>query len=333
MGVASNMCVIGRAMGAINMKRHGLEVILVGDLVEAITANGYDPGRKVEDPNFTPARGSAEVQRHLERFVAPTVESRQLIAAAGLDPHAADQRPHVVFVLAEDEYRSEETFPVFYKHRLEKDFRARFVLLKPGSPHELAGVEPLYDADLVLVSMRRRFLPVEQMDLLERYVRSDRPLIAVRTSAAAFAGTVPRAQLKLSPGRVVWQRFDQEVLGCNYQMYDPEARKTGSDVWIAPKAASHPILRGIEPGKFHVPAWIYKVRPLAPTATVLLMGRWSDKIEPEPVAWTNTAGGRRVFYTCLGHPDDFKIEQFNRLLSNAIRWALDEALEETKGTK
>ena len=30
----------------------------------------------------------------------------------------------------------------------------------------------------------------------------------------------------------------------------------------------------------------------------------------------------RVFYTTLGHWDDFKNQDFNRLLRNAIRWAL-----------
>ena len=53
------------------------------------------------------------------------------------------------------------------------------------------------------------------------------------------------------------------------------------------------------------------------------MGRWSDRTEPEPVAWTNTYHGGRIFYTSLGHPDDFQLPQFNRLLLNAIRWTLD----------
>jgi type 1 glutamine amidotransferase len=55
---------------------------------------------------------------------------------------------------------------------------------------------------------------------------------------------------------------------------------------------------------------------------VLLRGRWSDQDPDEPVAWTNTAEGRRVFYTTLGHGDDFQLEPFRRLLHNAVRWAL-----------
>jgi type 1 glutamine amidotransferase len=31
--------------------------------------------------------------------------------------------------------------------------------------------------------------------------------------------------------------------------------------------------------------------------------------------------GRRVFYTSLGHPDDFKDANFTRLLVNGLSWA------------
>jgi type 1 glutamine amidotransferase len=36
-------------------------------------------------------------------------------------------------------------------------------------------------------------------------------------------------------------------------------------------------------------------------------------------------GKSRVFYTSLGHPDDFSSEDFNRLLGNAVLWALDQS--------
>jgi hypothetical protein len=45
----------------------------------------------------------------------------------------------------------------------------------------------------------------------------------------------------------------------------------------------------------------------------------------EPVAWTNTAEGRRVFCTTLGRWDDFNLDAFRRLLDNAVRWALSSA--------
>jgi len=41
-----------------------------------------------------------------------------------------------------------------------------------------------------------------------------------------------------------------------------------------------------------------------------------------PVAWTNTHKGDRVFCTSLGHPKDFKVKSFRGLLINAIFWTL-----------
>ena len=90
---------------------------------------------------------------------------------------------------------------------------------------------------------------------------------------------------------------------------------------MTPEAAGHPILQGVA-AKFHSPCWIYRQRPLAGTTKTLLMGRWSKEDPDEPVAWTNTYQNARVFYTTLGHPGDFQIEAFNRLLLNAIRWSL-----------
>ena len=45
--------------------------------------------------------------------------------------------------------------------------------------------------------------------------------------------------------------------------------------------------------------------------------------EDNPVAWTwkNSHGGR-VFFTTMGHPQDFGVEAFQRLSANAIHWCL-----------
>ncbi len=85
---------------------------------------------------------------------------------------------------------------------------------------------------------------------------------------------------------------------------------------------SHPILEGVEPSTLIGHGSLYKVSPLAKTATPLLMGTIPGQA-PEPVAWVNApATGNRVFYTSLGQMDDFQEPAFNRLLKNAIDWAL-----------
>jgi hypothetical protein len=320
MGVASNMCVLHRSMGIRNMRRHALRAIVVSDLVEAITANGIGPDGQ-PDGNFTPAKGSARVQRHIEQHVAPTIESRQLIAAAGSGPGAEDPRPHIVFVVAEQEYESHRTLPAFAEKHLNRDYRCTFCFAKGNdgpSRNDVPGLDALYDADLLVLSMRRRALPVVQMDFLDRYIRCGKPIVAIRVSVVPFQvkGEIPR-------GHVVWDRFDREVLGCNYGGYDARSRQTGCDIRPVPEQADHPILANVLPARFHSPSWIYRQRPLADGVTVLLNGRWAEDQPEEPVAWTNTYQGGPVFYTTLGHPDDFKIESFNQLLLGGIRWAVE----------
>ena len=69
---------------------------------------------------------------------------------------------------------------------------------------------------------------------------------------------------------------------------------------------------------------LYTVLPLAEDAVVLQNGSVPDVVEP--VTWIREAGeGRgKVFYTSLGHPDDFKEPQFHTMLVNAVKWVLEE---------
>jgi type 1 glutamine amidotransferase len=57
-----------------------------------------------------------------------------------------------------------------------------------------------------------------------------------------------------------------------------------------------------------------------------MTGQLEGQPAEEPVAWVNTAKNRRVFYTSLGNPDDFKQPFFRRLLLNGILWSLGEAI-------
>ena len=162
--------------------------------------------------------------------------------------------------------------------------------------------------------MRRRSLPVIQMDHLERFIRAGKPLVVLRTSAAAF-----QTRKDPHPGYVVWDRFDQEVLGCNYQGYNPKSRETGCDVWIAPR---RPNIRSCResPLSFTAPRGSTGSSRWPTRLKCCCAGRWSTEDPDEPVAWTNTYAGGRVFYTTLGHPGDFENPAFQRLLLNAIHW-------------
>ena len=60
--------------------------------------------------------------------------------------------------------------------------------------------------------------------------------------------------------------------------------------------------------------------PLSKSATPLLLGS-IPKTAAEPIAWINqTKDDGRVFYTSMGHPDDFNDADFERLMLNALHW-------------
>jgi type 1 glutamine amidotransferase len=138
--------------------------------------------------------------------------------------------------------------------------------------------------------------------------------VSLRTSCHAFA---LNAKTKAPAGSSQWPTFDVDVLGCHYANH--LSNKDGADIANVPEAAGNPILAGVTPVKWHSTGSLYKLLPLDPKAQILMTGAVGD--HTEPVAWTRAYRGSRIFSTTLGHPDDFKLPQFQQLLVNAIRWA------------
>ena len=108
-----------------------------------------------------------------------------------------------------------------------------------------------------------------------------------------------------------WTRKSWAVITGHY----PDGPVT--QVAVLDNARSHPILAGVE--LFQSVGSLYKNTGLAADSEVLLTG--SIPGHTEPIAWTRIHSGGRVFYTSLGHPQDFKNASFLRLLTNALFWA------------
>jgi type 1 glutamine amidotransferase/nicotinamidase-related amidase len=320
LGVHTNMCVLGRPFGLRNTARFGKNVVLVRDLTDTMYNHRMSPYVN----HFT---GTELIVEHIEKYVCPTIASAELIGGPAFR-FKNDKRPRVVFVVAENEYDADKTLADF-AHELQTkyDFSCEFALgvAKPSNAKErdnIAGMEALARADLAVVYVRRRALPPEQMKYLRDYIKAGKPLIGLRTASHAFVvrGGKPEA------GFLEWAEFDPEVLGGNYHGHHGNKGQDGPKtyVWIEPDVKSHPILAGVPQGEIHVPSWLYKTLPLSKTTRTLMMGRVDDRKPHEPVAWTNThSGGGRVFYTSLGHAEDFKLVWFRRMLTNAVFWALD----------
>lgn len=307
LGVHTNMCVLGRPFGLRQMARNGKKVVLVRDLTDTM----YNPERAPYVSHFT---GTDLIVEHVEKWVCPTITSDQVL---GDKPFrfSKDKRPHLVLLLGEDEYKTEKTLPAFALSQLGKDFRVSEVHADAKVRDDLPGIEVLNDADLALVSVRRRLLPPARMALLKKFVESGKPIIGIRTASHAFspfAGKKPE-------GVASWTEFDAEVLGGNYTGHHGGGVKT--TVTLADGAKDHPILRGVKVEELHGAGSLYKVSPLAKKTTPLLIGTIPSK-PAEPIAWTHTTkAGGRVFYTSLGDAGDFKQSAFNALLRNGIYWA------------
>lgn len=240
-----------------------------------------------------------------------------LACAAAL---SAASKPHVVFVTGDDEYKSEETMPAIAKVLEAKHgMRCTVLYARPTAQtkNNIEGLEALGSADLMVMYVRFRELPEHQLRHILDYTESGKPMVGLRTSTHAFrypAGS-PRAELNDGFGRRVW--------GQRWIRHHGSASST--DVTIAPGLQKRPILRGVEKS-FHARSWLYEVLPLEGDAQPLLIGRavnpQGKDAGPQPVAWTRTYKGARVFFTTLGHPEDFETPSMRTLLLNGIRWAL-----------
>ncbi len=237
-----------------------------------------------------------------------------LLTSFALAAHAG---PHIVFVLGEKEYETLETVPAFYESDLKPaGFTATFITAPSEGEKrdDFAGLaEALEKADLCFISVRRRAPAKADMAALKGFVAEGKSIVAIRTSSHAF-----HLRGKPAPeGRELWEEFDPAILGGNYHGHYGEEP---AEISVSKGAADHAILKGV--GKLPPSDKLYEPRPLADTTTLLLLGTIEGK-DPEPVAWTNTAGENRakIFYTSLGQRSDFADAEFRKFLKNAIDWA------------
>ena len=242
-------------------------------------------------------------------------------AATRADEAPGNRKPHVVFVIGEDEYKSEQTLPPIAQE-LEGRHGMRCTVLTsqpdPKNAKNIPGLDALASADLAVFYVRFRQLPEDQLNHILSYANSGKPVVALRTSTHAF---------RYPKGSAFEQwndRFGLEILGQKWIHH--YGHDSSTDVSVIPEAAEHPILTGVAK-EFHCRSWLYFVQPIPTSARPLLEGTsvggsYKGKRVVNPVAWTWEPKGGRVFYTSLGHPEDFKVEPFRRLLFNGMYWAL-----------
>lgn len=309
LGVHTNMCVLGRPFGLRNMARYGKNVVLMRDMTDTM----YNPAMKPYVSHFT---GTDLIIEHIEKWVCPTITSDQLLGGQPFR-FEKDQRPHIVIAMAEREYKTNQSLPQWALSDLGKDYRVTLIHGSDQQRHTLPSIDRvLVDADLLLISVRRRALPAEQFAAVRQFIEAGKPVMGIRTANHAFS----LRGADTPDGCQVWEDFDAQVIGGSYSGHHGNGLKT--TVTAAKQSGSHPILGGIDPAQLVGNGSLYKVSPLRENATPLLIGQ-IEGAAAEPIAWTNqTKFGGKAFYTSLGHVDDFSQPAVRRLLNNAVAWLL-----------
>lgn len=253
---------------------------------------------------------------------------------------------HIVIVTGDDEYRSEESMPAFGKILAEHyGFKVTVLFainketgaIDPATLDNIPGLEALDTADLMILFLRFRELPDDQMKRILDYTNSGKPIMALRTSTHAFFYKQPdRTYTKWN-----WNSADpkggygREVLGETWINHYGKHQEQSTRGVAAPGAEGSVILRGCEN------VWgasdVYEVTTLSGDSAPVLLGQILSGMDPKdapvtdmkqlPVAWTKTYTGEsgkkaRVFTTTMGHVLDFTSEGFRRMLVNAVFWAV-----------
>lgn len=320
-GVHTNMCVLGRPFGLRQMKRNGMNVVLMRDMTDTM----YNPQRW---PFVSHHAGTDLIISHIEKYVCPTISSDQLIGGPEFF-FPSDPRPHLAIVIGEQEYETKSTLPEFAENHL-RDFRVSFVHANPLDRNDFPGLQVIKNADLLLLSVRRRVLMPQQMKLFKDFEAAGKPILGIRTASHAFS----LRNQDPPEGYVAWPEFDSEVFGGSYTNH--HGNKLKSKVVYTEVGSKHVITRrnAYEPHSlktdkqktlktFGQSGSLYKTAPIAQGAEILMQGSVLGH-PAQPVAWTfKRVNGGKSFYTSMGHPLDFENSEFVDLLRNAIDWAAE----------
>lgn len=257
---------------------------------------------------------------------------------------------HIVFISAEEEYRSEESLPMMAKILSQRHGFTCTVLfsidletgtIDPNNQTNIPGMELLQTADLLFMCMRFRELPDDQMKYFVDYLHSGKPIIALRTSTHAFLYSRDKenkyAQYSFNSKIKNWAGgFGKKVLGETWVSHHGIHGSEGTRGLVNGLVSSHPILKGVK--DIWGPTDVYTITGLNPNTNVLMYGQSSLGMTADaplsyaksimPVAWTtsykNEMGSTaRIFATTLGASVDLLSEDLRRMLINASYWALE----------
>jgi type 1 glutamine amidotransferase len=255
---------------------------------------------------------------------------------------------HIVFLVGDEEYRSEDSMPQLAKIlAVHHGFKCTVLFainketgqIDPQTLDNIPGLEALEKADLMVMFLRFRELPNEQMKRIIDYTNSGKPIVGLRTSTHAFNYVrhqdSPYAKYSFR-SKEPDGGYGRLVFGETWISHYGHHQRESTRGLLVKGMGNESIAKGIDD------IWgesdVYGLTTLAGDCKPLVMGQVlsgmkpDDKPNPEkklvPVAWTKTYTGEkgkiaRVFTTTMGHSFDFFSEGFRRLLVNACYWAME----------
>ncbi|WP_299549511.1 ThuA domain-containing protein [Seonamhaeicola sp.] len=202
-----------------------------------------------------------------------------------------ENKPKIVLVSGDEEYRSEEALPMMAKILTEKHgFNCTVLfaqdpqkpgILNPNNVNNIPGLSQLESADLMVLFTRFRALPDDQMRHIDSYLKAGKPVIGIRTATHAFNfedGGIPSSYKHYGnfyETEGAWKGgFGRLVLGEKWISHHGVHRHQSTKGIAAPEAQNHPILNGIADGEIWGPSDVYGVRlPLPGDSKPIVLGQ------------------------------------------------------------
>lgn len=256
----------------------------------------------------------------------------------------------IVLLAGDEEYRSEEGLPQLAKILAQRHgFTCTVVFsmapdgtIDPTVQDNQPGIKALKNADLCVMLLRFRHWPQAQTQVFADYLKSERPILALRTSTHAFDYSSARQDPFAKLGWNEAGGFGKQVLGETWVSHWGVHGVQGTRVVTEPGHEKHPLLQGVD-GIF-VTTDVYEAHPPA-DADIVLRGQVTEGLNPQdtvakgrkttvqgveqdlndpmmPVVWTRQRGKSHTVTTTMGAATDLLEEGLRRLLVNSVYWQL-----------
>ncbi len=301
-------------------------------------------------------------RRCLLTFTAALALSPALVRAA--DPLTLElpggegpgKGKHVVLIAGDEEYRSEEALPMLAGILSQRHgFKCTVLFsvgkdgtINPDNQTSLTGSAALDSADAIVMLIRFRHWPDEDMKHFVDAVNRGVPIVGLRTATHAFAydgkSTSPYKSYNWSSNGGFGRKFLGETWVSHWGGHMSEATRG----IIEPANKEHPVLRGVT--DVFGDTDVYEAHP-PEDATILLHGSVLKNMKTDappadykkkasgakteqgvndpmqPIAWVrevkNDSGTvNRCITTTMGAATDLTSEGLRRLLVNGVYWGL-----------